>query len=106
MNYRDEVMRVTPVLSNDGLLTLAAIGLAGESGETIEHIKKYLFNGKTLNRTEILKELGDVRAYMEILLHAVGSSIEEIERINVEKLRLRYPDGYSNAAAQARKDEA
>lgn len=105
MNYRQEVFRTLSNLNGEGLLTMAALGLAGETGEVVDMIKKHLFHNKHLERDKIKSELGDVRWYLEAILVATGLTMEDIEAANVEKLRKRYPFGYSHEAAKARIDQ-
>lgn len=87
-------------------LLLGALGLAGECGEVVDLIKKYEFHGKPLNTDDLIKELGDVRWYMECLMMAIHTTIEEVERRNIAKLRKRYPNGFNTADSVARRDEA
>lgn len=108
LNYRDEVRRTCPKIDSDSFeikLTLGAMGLAGETGEFVDLAKKHLFHGKVLDRESMLKELGDVRWYLEYLLITMGVTLPEIEEMNVKKLRARYPEGFSFDAANARADE-
>lgn len=70
------------------------MGLNGEAGECIDILKKYLFQGHELDKEHIAEELGDVAWYLAISADALGYSLEEIFKMNVEKLRNRYPDGF------------
>lgn len=91
MNYREEMLRTA---KGAGDPCLGAMGLAGETGEVVDAIKKIVFHGKKYDRDEMLKELGDVRWYLEYLAHCFGFTMEQIEQANVEKLRKRYPAGF------------
>lgn len=73
-------------------LAHAAMGLAGEAGEVVDVIKKHVFTGKTLDKEELTKELGDVEFYLEALRQQVGISREEILLANWEKLSKRHSD--------------
>ena len=75
-------------------LMLAALGLAGESGEVIDHLKKHIFHGVPLDRAALLLELGDVRWYYELLLICSGFTDEQVRDANMVKLRARYPERY------------
>lgn len=105
--YRDQVKRTanSDNTSLKDMLTMGSMGLAGEAGEVTDLIKKHVFHGKELSRDLLVKELGDVRWYMEYLMIATGISMEEVEAKNVEKLTKRYPEGFSYKAANERKDE-
>ena len=76
-------------------LCLGALGLAGESGEVVDQVKKFLYQGHEIDRTKMLAELGDVLWYFTLICHATGSTFREVMRGNVEKLRRRYPQGFA-----------
>lgn len=102
-NYRNEVMR-TANASKDPL-ALGAMGLAGETGEVVDLIKKHIHHDKPLDKDKLIQELGDVTWYLELLFECAGTTREEVERRNIDKLRKRYPIGFSPEAANARLDE-
>jgi NTP pyrophosphatase (non-canonical NTP hydrolase) len=91
-SYTDEVKRTAGI--SDMEFAKGAMGLAGEAGEVVDELKKHLYHGKTLNRESLIKELGDVRWYLEYLALMLNVSMEEIETQNVLKLRARYPHGF------------
>lgn len=96
MSYREEVLRTcNATLTREECLTNASLGLAGESGEVADLIKKHVFHKHPLDRDKLIKEIGDIRWYLELMSHLAGVSMEEVERINIEKLRKRYPSGFS-----------
>lgn len=70
------------------------IGLAGEAGECVDIVKKWLFQGHDLDRDKLIDELSDVMWYIAEAATGLGVTIEEIAQHNVEKLRRRYPDGF------------
>lgn len=69
-------------------LTLATLGLAGETGEFVEKIKKYLRDG-TLDKEAVAKELGDVIYYWSRLCIFLGFAPTEILDLNIKKLEDR-----------------
>lgn len=71
-------------------------GLAGETGETIDLLKKIIFHGHDLenNREKIAIELGDCLWYIAGIATATGISLDELANGNIEKLRKRYPKGF------------
>jgi NTP pyrophosphatase (non-canonical NTP hydrolase) len=83
-----------------------ALGLTGEAGEVADAIKKHLFHGRELDRDHIAKELGDVLWYLSMLANTLGFEFAELAEKNVAKLKARYPDGFSVADSEARRDEA
>lgn len=76
------------------LLINGVMGLCGESGECVDMVKKFLFQGHDLNREELAKELGDVAWYLAVTAHAIGYPLDTVLEMNVEKLKNRYPDGF------------
>ena len=70
------------------------LGLAGESGEVIEHIKKHCYHGKPLNTDDLLEELGDVLWYVAAIATTAGLSLDQIGDHNIQKLKKRYPKGF------------
>lgn len=84
-----------PALSKRELLANAAMGLAGEVGELLDHLKKHLYHGHPLDIEYVTKELGDVSWYTASLARQCGLELEAVAVENIEKLRRRYPDGFS-----------
>ena len=73
------------------------LGLAGESGEVAEKVKKIFRdnNGEVTaeKKEEIKKELGDVLWYLAQLATEFGLSFEEVAAFNLEKLLSRKERG-------------
>lgn len=86
---------LNPALSEKGTLINGVMGLCGESGEVIDLVKKHLSQGHPLDREALAKELGDVAWYLAETAYVLGYPLEEIFRMNLEKLSARYPDGFS-----------
>ena len=94
--YQAQAMRwLNPALSEKGTLINGVMGLCGESGEVIDLVKKHLSQGHPLDREALAKELGDVAWYLAESAYVLGYPLEEIFRMNLEKLSARYPDGFS-----------
>ncbi len=83
-----------------------AVGVAGESGELLDAIKKATFYCKPLDRENVVEELGDLEFYMEGLRQATGITREEVLAHNIAKLMKRYSSGtYSDKEARDRADK-
>lgn len=80
------------------------LGLAGESGEVADMIKKHLFQGHDLDREHMAKELGDVAWYIALGAELIGYDLESILQMNIEKLLERYPDGFDPEKSIHRKE--
>lgn len=83
----------------------AAAGVSGEAGEVLDIIKKIWAYNKPLDIPHLMEEVGDLVFYITALCNELGVNIEEIKEQNVEKLTARYPQGYSDKDALARKDK-
>lgn len=68
-----------------------ALGLCGEAGEAVEHVKKSIRrdHAKPLDREAFASELGDVLWYLARLAHLTGYTLDGIMGRNIAKLRLR-----------------
>ena len=77
-------------------LLTAALGLAAESGEFTEVVKKIILQGKPYNEDNVFhmkRELGDICWYIAQACTALDTTFDEIIEMNVEKLKARYPGG-------------
>ena len=92
-------------LSEKEILINGVMGLCGESGEAIDIVKKWLAQGHELDREKLIKEIGDVAWYIAEIATALGVTLDEVLSANIEKLRRRYPDGFSAASSVGRKEE-
>lgn len=76
-------------------ISVLAMGLAGESGEVVDIIKKVVGHGHDLNTSQVKDELGDVLWYIAVLAHRMGIGMQELATQNIMKLRKRYPNGFT-----------
>lgn len=81
------------------------LGIAGESGEVADLIKKWVGHGHDVDLSKLNKELGDVLWYVAALCTLYGLDLEEVAATNIAKLEARYPNGFSTEASLARVDE-
>lgn len=86
---------LNPELDEKDVLINGVMGLCGESGEAIDIVKKHLSQGHELDREHLAVELGDIAWYLAETAHIIGYELEDILRMNIEKLSRRYPEGFS-----------
>ena len=80
----------TAIYPTDYRMVYPALGLAGESGEVCEKVKKHLRGDDSPNlRKDIEKELGDVLWYVANLASDLGLHLDNIATKNLDKLRDR-----------------
>ena len=105
--YQNLAMRtLNPALDKKDVLINSVMGLCGESGEAIDIVKKWLAQGHELDKGKLAKELGDIAWYLAEAATALEIPLEEILAANIEKLRKRFPEGFSADASLARADAA
>jgi NTP pyrophosphatase (non-canonical NTP hydrolase) len=94
--YQVEALR-TAASSPDPLWrkNILALGLAGETGEVIDLIKKEIGHGHPADPAKVAIELGDLLWYIANLADAYELSMSDIATMNITKLKARYPDGFS-----------
>lgn len=86
---------LNPALNKKDVLINGVMGLCGESGEAIDIVKRHLAQGHELDREHLIKELGDVAWYLAETAFALDVSLEEVCQRNLDKLKARYPEGFS-----------
>lgn len=78
-------------------------GLSGEVGE-IHAIYQKELQGHEFSTAHALSELGDLLWFMAELADALDASLSEIAAHNIDKLRARYPEGFSEENSVHRAD--
>lgn len=75
------------------------LGLAGESGEVADLIKKHLSGAKEIDKQHLTEELGDILWYIAEACEFFNINMQTVAQKNIEKLEKRFPngfDGYGN----------
>ena len=85
---------LNPSLEKRDVLINGVMGLCGEAGEAIDLVKKHLHQGHELDREGLIRELGDVAWYLAETAHALDVDLETVLKLNIDKLRRRYPEGF------------
>ena len=84
-----------------------ALGIAGEAGELVDAIKKYVIYNKELDIENVIEELGDLEFYMQDLREKLGITREQTLKANMKKLGKRYKNyQYTDQQAHDRADKA
>lgn len=86
---------LNPNLNKNDALINSVMGLCGESGEAIDIVKKHIFQGHELDREHLIEELGDIAWYLAEAAFALDVDLDDILSKNIQKLKKRYPDGFS-----------
>lgn len=96
MNFREYQLKsrktaVYPLMGSS--LLYPTLGLAGETGEVVEKVKKAWRAGAVLPRDDIKKELGDVLWYLAQLATELHLDLNDIASANLKKLADRHRRG-------------
>lgn len=105
-NLATRTAKVMPTFLWD--LNHAALGMSTETGEFGTIVKRCLIYDKEFTpemREHAVEELGDALWYIALAARTLDVPLGEIARRNIDKLALRYPEKYSDAAAEARADK-
>lgn len=78
-------------------------GMVGEIGE-LHSIYQKCYQGHQLEDEHCKKEIGDLLWFIAEYCTANGWTLEEVARMNIEKLRARYPDGFDMERSLHRAD--
>lgn len=81
---------------------VGALGLSGETGETVDLIKKMIFHGHDVAQEKVKEELGDILWYIAHMCTTFSMTLAEVMEYNVQKLHSRYPKGFSHEASRDR----
>lgn len=108
-NYVNNVLRSeSPVtqelrerLQNEVTIRLlhAAMGMATEAGEFLDMLKKHIFYGKPMDFVNAKEEVGDQMWYAGLAIDVLQTTFDEVLTVNIEKLKARYPEKFTEEAA-------
>ncbi len=96
-NYQEQVFEfgIYPDKGNNWIYP--SIGLAGETGEVSELIKRIIRDKNSVldeeSRQKLKLELGDVAWYVAVLAKELGLSLNDVLAANIEKLENRRAKG-------------
>lgn len=80
----------------------AAMGCVTESAEMMDAIKKATYYGTELDTVNIREESGDILWYLAILFDELGTSFEVESARVIQKLRIRFPEKFTEYDAANR----
>jgi len=83
----------------------AHMGISSEAGEIGDCIKKHYIYNQPLDYCNLIEECGDILWYVSLMVSACGSTLEQTMEQNIEKLKIRYPEKFTEQDAIERKDK-
>ena len=108
INFNQYQKEAFDLISEDGrkdMVLNGVLGLAGESGECCDIVKKNRFQGHELNKEHLIEELGDVMWYIEETASGLGVTLEEVAQYNLDKLHKRYHGNHFNKEDSIHRNE-
>lgn len=75
------------------------LGMQTESAEIADVYKKHIAYGKDLDLVNIKEEIGDLMWYIANLCTLKGWDLECIMQTNIDKLKVRFPEKFTNENA-------
>ena len=103
--YQKLAQRTEKPLDLKDALMHGMIGAFTEAGELGDAVKKHVFYNKELDFQNVREEIGDLMWYLAVIANNLGMDMDEIAAENIDKLKIRYPEKYSNEAAVIRADK-
>ena len=76
-----------------------SIGASTETGELLDAFKKHIFYGKPLDKVNIGEEIADTIWYLSNLARMLNLDIEVLLDNNISKLKIRYPEKFTEESA-------
>lgn len=118
LEYQEQALRTAPDVealkrisrnfnSERAIILLnAQLGITGELGEFADAIKRTFAYGTPLDFENAGEELGDMLWYIALAAKGLDTTIEQIMINNINKLKTRYPEKFTEKDALERKDKA
>lgn len=107
--YEANAVRTAKMFDSLGAnLTHAALGLATEAGEFTTEVKRIAIYSKPMTeemRQHMAEEIGDVLWYCALAARHLGIPLNSMAVANIDKLKTRFPERYTDQAAEARADK-
>ena len=101
-DYQKLAMRTCNTIGND-MLYHGVFGLTSESGEVAGLLQK-MYQGHSFDKEHMKKELGDCMWMIAEICIALEFSLDDVMQTNINKLKARYPDGFSTEQSLHRKE--
>jgi NTP pyrophosphatase (non-canonical NTP hydrolase) len=80
----------------------ASMGMSTESSEFVDTVKKTIFYGKSLDKVNLIEEMGDILYYIAMACNVLGTDFETVMERNIAKLKARYPEKFTEELAENR----
>lgn len=100
--YQEQALRTCMEFKNTRYAILYSALAMGEAGEYQGLVKKWLFHGHPPDTSAMMKELGDVLWAVAQGAKALGCTLDDVAQMNLDKIKRRYPEGFSEERSRDR----
>jgi NTP pyrophosphatase (non-canonical NTP hydrolase) len=103
-DYKEQSKRTCPELKDELREGLSdelhmVIGISTEAGELLDAYKKHFAYGKDLDIVNVGEEIADIMWYISNLCRIKGIDLEVVMQRNIDKLKERYPEKFTQENA-------
>ena len=103
-DYKEQSQRTFPNLKDELRKGLSdelhmVMGISTEAGELLDAYKKHFAYGKDLDVVNVGEEIADIMWYISNLCRIKGIDLEEMMQRNIDKLKARYPEKFTQENA-------
>lgn len=96
--YQKLAMRTCNLHNKADMTHHGVLGLTSEAGEVAGIIQK-VYQGHKIDPVHMKKELGDCLWMIAEICTAFDFSLDDVMQTNLDKLKARYPSGFSTEAS-------
>jgi NTP pyrophosphatase (non-canonical NTP hydrolase) len=100
-----DVMRKWEVERRDEAFIARALQIGKHAGSIVEYVKQGFYHGHDLDNPALALKLAQLYGSVQDCANQLGASIGYVLERNIEKLRKRYPEGFSADASRNRVTE-
>jgi NTP pyrophosphatase (non-canonical NTP hydrolase) len=101
--HAEGVMRTVKILKQPEMNQVhMLLGMFGEIGELTDIFKRYLIYNEPIDWVHVQEEVGDLLYYIFAFCTINGFNLEKILEQNLAKLKVRYPEKYTDELAKKR----
>lgn len=101
--YQKLASRTMGANTKNDMLYHGVFGLTSEAGEVAGLLQK-VYQGHELDDEHLMKELGDCMWMIAEICTAMQFDLDEVMQTNIDKLKVRYPNGFEVERSLHRKE--
>lgn len=84
--YQQEAMKTSPRGQVADKLTIATLGVVAGAGKLASPLKRFLVHKQAIDQRSLVKAFGAVLWFISLAADALGVSLEEVARLNLDEI--------------------